>query len=305
MQFGCLLPTLGAAATRDHMTSFAMRMEEIGFDALFVSDHVVVPWEIRPVYKGTKDGKFPWSPTDNVLEPLAALAFVAAVTKRVKLGTSVLVLPNRHPILVAKLLSTIDHLSGGRVVMAAGVGWMEEEITLMGNPFHRRGAWANEAIRLMRTLWMEERAAFDGTFFKVPPVGFAPKPVNKTIPIWIGGYSDGSFRRVAALGDGWHASNVTFESLEKGIATIKDECRKIGRRFEDLTFSIRARMSFHPTDTTSKVMFVGDRDQIITNLKRLKTMGVSLVLFEPQYPKYEEWVNAHEELATKVMPHVR
>jgi len=305
MQFGCLLPTLGADATRDHMISFAQRMETIGFDALFVSDHVVVPWEIKPVYKGTKDGKFPWPPNDPVLEPIAALAFVASVTKRARLGTSVLVLPNRNPILVAKLLSTIDHLSGGRVVMAAGVGWMEEEITLMGHPFHRRGAWANEAIRLMRTLWKEERAAFDGTFFKVPAVGFSPKPVNGTIPIWIGGYSAGSFKRVAALGDGWHASNATFESLEAGIATIKDECRKVGRRFEDLTISVRARMSFHPTDTTSKVMFIGDREQIITNLKRLKAMGVSLVLFEPQYKKYDEWVNAHEELASKIIPQVR
>jgi alkanesulfonate monooxygenase SsuD/methylene tetrahydromethanopterin reductase-like flavin-dependent oxidoreductase (luciferase family) len=134
MEIGCHLPVYGDAATRDGLLLAARRIEALGYDSLWVSDHVVIPWEIRSRYPYNATGDFPLSPSTDFLEPLTALALVAGVTSRVRLGTSVLVLPHRHPVLTAKMLATLDHLAPGRVILGAGVGWMREEIELFGVP---------------------------------------------------------------------------------------------------------------------------------------------------------------------------
>jgi probable F420-dependent oxidoreductase len=168
----------GAAATRETLLGFARRTETLGYDSLWVSDHVVIPWRIASRYPYNASGDFPLPPTGDFLEPLTALALVAGVTDRIALGTSVLVLPHRHPVLAAKMLATLDHLAPGRVICGAGVGWMREEIELLGAPYARRGAWSDEAIRVMRACWTEERAAFAGEFFRFEPVGCRPRPAR-------------------------------------------------------------------------------------------------------------------------------
>jgi len=185
LEFGCHLPVYGPAATRDTLMAFARRMEALGYDSLWVSDHVVIPWEIRSRYPYSATGDFPLPPTTDFLEPLTVLALVAGVTERAKLGTTVLVLPHRHPVLAAKMLATIDHLAPGRVILGAGVGWMREEVELLGAPYERRGAWSDEAIRVMRACWTQERATFTGEFFRIPPISSAPKPARGMIPIWL------------------------------------------------------------------------------------------------------------------------
>src|SRR5213083_3291363 len=165
MEFGCHLPVYGPAATRETLLAFARRMEALGYDSLWASDHIVIPWRITSKYPYNETGDFPLPPTANFLEPLTALAVVAGATERLQLGTTVLVLPHRHPVLAAKALATLDHLSGGRVILGAGVGWMREEVELLGAPFDARGAWSDEAIRIMRACWRDERTRFHGRFF--------------------------------------------------------------------------------------------------------------------------------------------
>src|SRR5436189_3600280 len=186
MEFGCHLPVYGPAATRETLLAFARRMEALGYDSLWASDHVVIPWRITSKYPYNATGDFPLPPTTNFLEPLTALALVAGLTERLRLGTTVLVLPHRHPVLAAKMLATLDHLSNGRVILGAGVGWMREEIELLGAPFDERGAWSDEAIRVMRACWRDERTHFQGRFFNFADVGCFPKPVRGDIPIWMG-----------------------------------------------------------------------------------------------------------------------
>src|SRR4030095_7754094 len=169
-------------------TLVARRVEPLGFDSLWVSDHVVIPWEIRSRYPYNATGDFPLSPGTDFLEPLTALTLAAAVTSRVRLGTSVLVLPHRHPVLTAKMLATLDHLAPGRVILGAGVGWMREEIELFGVPYARRGAWTDEAIKVMRACWRDDRVSFQGEFFDFADLGCRPRPARGTIPIWIGGH---------------------------------------------------------------------------------------------------------------------
>jgi probable F420-dependent oxidoreductase len=189
MKIGCHLPMFGPIGTRHAVLTFARRMEALGYDSLWASDHVVIPHRITTPYPYSPAGKFPLAPEVPFLEPLTTLALVAGVTERVQLGTSILVLPHRNPVLAAKMTATIDHLSEGRLVLGVGVGWMREEIELLGGNFDRRGAWSDEALTVMRACWRDARAAHHGEFFSFDEIGVFPKPTPGDIPILIGGHT--------------------------------------------------------------------------------------------------------------------
>src|SRR2546429_4543389 len=202
MNYGCHLPVYGLAATREVLLGFARRMEALGYDSLWASDHVVIPYAIASRYPYSPTGDFPLSPTTSFLEPLVRLGLVAAVTERIRVGRTVLVLPHRHPVLAAKMLATLDHLAPGRVILGAGVGWMKEEIELFGVPCKRRGAWSDEAIRVMKACWRDERVSHRGEFVRFEGLGVAPKPAQGTIPGWIGGPTRPALRPGAHRGVG-------------------------------------------------------------------------------------------------------
>src|SRR5207248_4034919 len=239
LNFGYHLPIWGPAATRETIITLARRVEALGFDSVWASDHIVIPFEIRSRYPYNATGDFPLAPTMNFLEPLTALALVAGVTERVRLGTTVLVLPHRHPVLAAKMLATLDHLAPGRVILGAGVGWMKEEIELFGVPYARRGTWSDEAIRVMKACWRDERVSYRGQFVRFEALGVAPKPAQGTIPVWIGGHTPRALRRVAELGDGWHAAFPSAAQMKTGLADLAAACRKAGRDPKTLTLSAR------------------------------------------------------------------
>jgi probable F420-dependent oxidoreductase len=291
LAFGCHLPVYGPAATRDTLVAFARRMEALGYDSLWVSDHVVIPWKIRSRYPYNPTGEFPLPPTIDFLEPLTVLALVAGVTERVKLGTSVLVLPHRHPVLTAKILASIDHLAPGRVILGAGVGWMREEVELLGAPYDRRGAWTDEAIRIMRACWTEERATFTGEFFRIPPVSSAPKPSRGPIPIWIGGHTPRALRRVAELGDGWHAAFATAREMEDGLARLREECRRRGRDVSSITLSVRMGLAARKA-----------ADELGEELKALRDLGVHHVILETRMRDLDDMQTTYERFATDVRP---
>jgi probable F420-dependent oxidoreductase len=276
-------------AQRDPLIAFARHAEALGYDSLWVSDHVVVPWRIASRYPYNATGDFPLPPTGDFLEPLTALSLVAGVTERVALGTSVLVLPHRHPVLAAKMLATLDHLAPGRVICGAGVGWMREEIELLGAPYARRGAWSDEAIRVMRACWTDERAAFAGEFFRFDPVGCRPWPARGTIPIWIGGHTDRALRRVAALGDGWHAAFPTPEALGDGLARLREACRRAGR--DPATLAISARLGLSARRPAA---------DLLAELRALRDLGVAHVILETRMRDVAEMTATYERFAADV-----
>ncbi|MBM4442254.1 MAG: LLM class F420-dependent oxidoreductase [Candidatus Rokubacteria bacterium] len=269
LAFGYHLPIWGPAATRETLIPLARRVEALGFDSVWASDHVVIPIAIASKYPYNATGQFPLPPDTTFLEPLTALALVAGVTERLRLGTTVLVLPHRHPVLAAKMLATLDHLAPGRVILGAGVGWMREEIELLGAPFAQRGAWTDEAIRIMRACWRESRVSFRGRFFSFPEVGFAPRPAAGTIPIWIGGHTPRAMRRVAELGDGWHAAFATPAVMREGIAALREACETVGRDPAALALSVRLGLS-------AKRPAGEVRDELLA----LRELGVSHVIVE-------------------------
>lgn len=289
MRFGCHLPVFGPAATRHTLLGFSRRMEALGYDSLWASDHVVFPYTIASRYPYSPTGDFPLPPAANFLEPLTALALVAGATERVSLGTTVLVLPHRHPVLAAKMLATLDHLAPGRVILGAGVGWMKEEIELLGAPYERRGAWSDEAIRIMRACWAGERAEFRGEFFSFPPFAAVPRPAQSTIPIWIGGHTPRALRRVAELGDGWHAAFAGAAEMKAGLAQLAGACRKAGRDMKSLTLSVR--------------MGLGARqpaEALVAEIRALADLGVSHVILESRIRDLEDMTEIYERFATDV-----
>ena len=304
MEFGCHLPMFGSMATRENVLTFARRMEALGFGSLWVSDHVAIPYAIRSRYPYREDGEFPWAPNANWLEALTTLALVAGVTERVKLGTAVLVLPLQHPVLAAKMLASLDHLSNGRVILGAGVGWMEEEIALLGAPFSARGAWSDEAIRIMRLCWSEERASYAGRFFTFDAIGCFPQPVKRHIPILIGGHTPRALRRVAELGDGWHAAFPAVERLEEALRLLREACEKAGRPFEEVAITLRAGVAIRKDASPDRRPMTGTPEEIVSDIRRYKALGVTTLVLESRQRDLDDMIRIHETIARDILPKV-
>src|SRR5687768_14427292 len=197
MKLGVCLPHYGRPIEVPRMLEVARRADERGLDSVWVTDHVIVPDQANVIYR------------EHMLDPLAILPWLAGVTSRAMLGTSVVILPYRSPVPVAKLLASVDVLSGGRLIVGAAIGWMEGEFDALGVPFKERVSRTEEALELFRTLWTNERPDIQTARHHLKGLQVSPMPLQKPRPpIWIGGSSEGAFRRVAKFGDGWHATSA-------------------------------------------------------------------------------------------------
>jgi len=248
----------------------AQAIERIGYDHIDIFDHVVmgVPIEGRP--------KGPYNPGMPILEAFMTLAYLAAVTSRVTLGTEVLVLPQRQPALVAKQVSTLDTLSGGRVRLGVGVGWQESEYEALGEDFRTRGARMDEAIRLLRAYWSEAEVSFESAHYRTVAMSMEPKPPQGgRLPIWIGGNSEPAFRRIGRLGDGWLASRVTdADSARHAIGAIRRHAEEAGR--DPGAIGLQSMVATPPRDAAGK-SFYANHDAVLARVAELKAMGFGWV----------------------------
>ncbi len=251
----------GAAVVR-----MAKAIEEIGFDQLDIFDHVVMgfPTETReaPMYP----------PKMPILEALMALSYIAAATERIGLGTEVLVLPQRQPVLVAKQVSTLDTLSGGRVRLGIGVGWQESEYDALEEEFHTRGRRMDEAIAVLRAYWADERVDYAGRFYASTAMAMEPKPPQGAkLPIWIGGASDRALRRVAELGDGWLATAITDPAVaERCKAKIAAYAEAVGR--DPASIGYQMMLDVPPRDEEGK-RFYAEVERVAARAVEVKAMG--------------------------------
>lgn len=218
MKLGICLPHYGRPIEVERMLEVARRAEDRGLDSVWVTDHVIVPEQANVIYR------------EDMLDPLAVLPWLAGVTRRVALGTSVVILPYRSPIPVAKLLASVDVLSGGRLIVGAAIGWLEGEFEALGVPFKERASRSDEALELMRALWTQEHPKIQTKRHRVQDVVVSPMPLQKPRPpLYIGGNSEGAFRRVARLGDGWHASSMNQETFRQGADAVRRSWKEAGR----------------------------------------------------------------------------
>jgi probable F420-dependent oxidoreductase len=271
MDIGCHLPTTQAApAARDALLTFAREAEKRNLASLWVSDHVIIPRQTTGHRSG---GPFPHPPDKPYLEPVTALAAVAVVTSRARLGSSVFILGHRHPVVMAKMLTSIDALSNGRLICGVGVGWWKEEMEILGAPFHARGRQADEILRVFKELWTADNPRFEGEYFRFRDIGFAPKPVQKPHPpIWVGGNSAAALRRVVALGDGWHATSQSPAELRESLTRLRAAADAARRPFETIELSLRYGL-------TDELIAQGQQ-AIIDRLCEYKRLGLSHVLVE-------------------------
>src|SRR6478752_5203 len=210
MQIGIHLPHIGRKAGPDAIRRAAIQAEELGFADVWVSEHIIIP-------KGA-----PYPPSPIFWDPVLTLTWAAAHTKRVKLGTSVLVLPMRHPLPLAKELATLQNLSEGRLILGAGVGWMEAEFDALGVPFRERGRRMDEGIAMMRAVWSQDPVTFEAKYIpaKIVEMTMTPQPVSP-IPLWIGGSSDAALKRTIRIADGWHGSRETPEEAAPIVQRLR------------------------------------------------------------------------------------
>ncbi|MBI3327393.1 MAG: LLM class F420-dependent oxidoreductase [Nitrospinae bacterium] len=239
MDFGVHMFGVGALADPDALSQVARRAEELGYHSVFVADHVLLPTHIASKYPYTADGHFPFPVESDWIEPLTALAYLAAETTRIRIGTSILVLPYRNPLVTAKQLASIDRMAKGRLIIGVGTGWLEEEFRLLGVPKSERGVRTDEYLALMKVLWTEEAPRFAGRFFQVADARFFPKPLQKPHPpLWVGGESTPALKRAATLGDGWHSASCAVEELPHKLAQLQALRSQAGRPWTGFTISI-------------------------------------------------------------------
>lgn len=210
MRFGIALPHFSQLASRDAVLQIGREAEALGYDSIWTTDHVLMSSDQREPY-GT------------ILEATVTLAYLAAITERARLGTSVIVLTQREPVLAAKQAATLDVLSNGRLILGVGAGWNEREFGYLGASFHDRGRRLDEYIRVLRALWSTPEASFEGEFVRFSDVSFRPPTVQPGgPPIWVGGSSRAALRRAATLCDGWHAVGTGVDDFAASMAKIRE-----------------------------------------------------------------------------------
>ena len=260
MKLGIHLPHAGEQATPALIKRHAMRAEALGFEDVWVSEHIIVPRK-----------EFPRSPL--FYDPVVTLSYVAAVTERVKLGTTVLVLPMRHPLPLAKELASLHNLSNGRLILGAGVGWLEPEFAALGVPFKERGRRMDEGIEMMRAVWENDPVTFASKYIpeKIVDMTMLPLPMSR-IPLWIGGSSDAALKRTARIADGWHGSRETPDETAPIVQRLRAE-----RPGADFTISMR-------THWNGK-----DHGELRDRTAAYEAAGVQHLLIAPVNREVDDW----------------
>lgn len=298
MKLGICVPHYGRPIEVDRVQAVVQRAEERGLDSVWVTDHVIVPREAHVIYR------------DHMLDPLAVLPWLAGVTRRIALGTSVVILPYRSPIPVAKLLASVDVLSGGRLIVGAAIGWLEGEFAALGVPFRERASRSDEALELFRALWTDEHPEIETRRHRLHGVQASPMPLQKPRPpLWIGGSSDGAYRRVARLGDGWHATATTPEAFRGGAAAVGRYWKEAGREGEPV-WSLRIPLMLDGVHRPAVDMsllrgrhaLTGSVARVTESLQVFRDLGVSHVALEVSYTTFPAVMETVDRLAGEVKP---
>jgi probable F420-dependent oxidoreductase len=300
MKLGICLPHYGRPIEVERLLDVVDRAEESGLDSVWVTDHVIVPRDMPIIYR------------DEMLDPLAVLSWLAGVTRRIGLGTSVVILPYRSPIPVAKLLASVDVLSGGRLIVGTAIGWIEAEFEALGVPMKERGSRSDEALQLFRALWTTEDPEIETRHYRLHGMKASPMPAQKPRPpLLVGGMSDGAFHRVARYGDGWHATAATPEAFRQGQDAIQRYWKETGREGMPL-WTLRIPLMIDGVHEPAVDMGLlagrhairGTVQQVVEALKRYWALGCSHVALDVSYTAYPAILQTIDLLIQEVKPRI-
>ena len=291
MHFGYDIPTRGPLASPENISSIAQRGEALGFGTAYVNDHIVVPRDIASRYPYSEGGDWAGGQFGEAMDILSILAFLAATTSKVRLLTSVMVVPYRHPVVTAKMIATIDVLSNGRVTIGCGAGWMEEEFIAVGAPsFSERGKSTDEYLEIFREIWTNETPSYDGTYASFGNIAAFPQPKQSPLPIWIGGESRPALRRTAKYGDGWYPIGYnpkfpldTLGRFKKRLSSLHEEAEKVGRDPTSISLAYNSTWYTGPSRAVDiegeRRLFTGGTDAVKGDLAALAEIGVETFMF--------------------------
>jgi probable F420-dependent oxidoreductase len=303
VRLGLALPSVGLAHDRELLLPVARAAEQAGLDSLWATDHILIPADRRSTYPyGHSGTEVALSPGFQWLEPITTLGVVAGATERIGLGTSVLVLPYRNPVVLAAQLASLDVLAGpDRLVLGVGVGWMTEEFDAVGVPRAERGARTDEHIAVLRHLWAGQERAFEGAFTRFDAATIATQPATPGgPPILVGGNSDAALRRAARLGDGWHGFDVPPEDMPATAARLARHAEAAGRDAAALELSVVRGFvppGLEQDSFLRRRSLGGSADEVVDELGRYAQGGVDLVVLQvplipPQVVEAVGWLEA-------------
>ena len=261
MKFGIIFGNV-AFVSGEAATALATAADELGYESLWTVEHVVVPEGYQSPYPYSPSGKMGGPDDMNIPDPLTWLSYVAAVTTNIKLATGVVVLPQRNVVYTAKEVASLDQLSGGRVILGVGAGWMKEEFDVLGVPFESRGARTDEYIKALRVLWGDEKPTFHGEFVDFENTYCRPQPVNRSVPIVVGGHSDRAARRAGELGDGFFPGTSDHEQLAHCIGVMRKSAERAGRDPDAIEITAGGALD-------------------VAGVERLRELGVSRITIPP------------------------
>ena len=300
MKIGVTIPNNWGVEDPQQVLALGPVAEELGFDSLWVMDHLFNTGYIR---ERLEDKPY--------YHPLGTLSYLAATTKRVKLGTSVLVLPYHNPVELAKYAATLDQMSGGRVILGVGVGAMTEEFEALGISMRQRGSLTNECIGIMKELWSNPHPSYQSRRWSFSDLRFSPKPFQRPhIPLWIGGSSPGALRRAAKVGDGWHPSGMSAEEFSLGRREIRDMAQAAGRDPDSLAMSMRVEVEVHGGPSSARAagrarLSGRDTGEMIAAIEAYQSSGVDHLVLALNSGDVPALRSVMETIAQEVIPRFR
>tara|TARA_B100000686_G_scaffold351535_1_gene450624 strand:+ start:696 stop:1574 length:879 start_codon:yes stop_codon:yes gene_type:complete len=292
MNLGIALPILENINVEDQL-KIAIKAEELDFKSVWASDHVIIPkeWE----------GRF----ADIFPDPFIILTAISENTSTIRIGTSAAILPYRNPIIVAKMLSTLDHLSNGRLICTVAIGWMEEEFRILNVPFEERTPRTLEYIELIKTLWNSHPSTFKGKFYSFEDVSFYPKPKQKKLPIWMGGTSDEVIKRSVEFTDGWQPIWFTPQELKQKINFLEEHADSKGLSIDNFDISIRNRILITDNKEDNPNNFIiGQKEEVFNHILAYKDLGISEVVLDFLSPEFDETIKTMEILSKELLPNL-
>jgi probable F420-dependent oxidoreductase len=306
MKFGFSLIVRGNDATPDTFAQIAERAEALEMDSLWCSAHIILPPQVKSGYVLIPGRKHPEHWKERYWEPFTVLSFLSALTTKLALGTSVVIVPMHNPIELAKQVAEVDQLCAGRFVFGIGVGWFEEEFQVLGQNFHNRGARTDEAMDLMKALWSDDPVSFQGRYYQVEDASFAPKPVQQPgPPIWVAGSSDAALKRAARVGDAWHPVRPSFDYLREARARLDGYLEQAGRTSESLEVAVKLPLIFqNGPPAPDEAPTQGRSADIVDALQRYRDAGASHMVFDFVPESLATALDTMERFAQEVRPHL-
>ncbi len=284
MRVGFGLPQVGPLATPKTVVQAAQKAEALGYDSLWVFDRLLYPVKPQTPYVATPDGSLP-DVYKRVLDPVETLTFAAAHTTRIALGTSVLDIPFYHPVVLARQLTTLDVLSGGRLRVGFGLGWSKDEFDAVGASPSERGRRADEFLKVLKAFWTTDPVEFHGTYYHVPRSVIGLKPVQKPHPpIYLAAYAPAALKRAATLANGWNPVGIPIEGMAQMMTQLREMAKAAGRDPSALEVIVRANLHITREPLgAERWIFSGSLDQIKTDVDRVRALGANEIFFDPTF----------------------